>query len=987
MAEDEIVQKIKIEVDGTTEAEAEVKRVSTAIDALTKAEAGTVKVGAEGTEETIEQVGQVGEAVDALKENAATVEVAAEGIDDVKDEFEELNEVLEDVKDQTTIEVEAEGVDDVKDEVKDLGDALEDVKDKATTVELKVEGVDDVKDQIKEVADEVGTLAEKEAAIEVSAEGADEARDDIKEVGSTIDEVKDKDVSVDVKTEGADEAKDDIDKVKEAADDLKDAEATVKIEAEGADQAESDIKGVEDAIRGASATFEEFTRSISSLGTTAEEALGRAREAAEEFGASLQQLQSVEGIIEALASRSEQGALSFQELTANLDQTRGAAEEAGKGLDNLNTAATVASAGVDALNVKNILVARGMKDVGAATTAMTAGMSAAGQAAAGVATSVAQVAPAATQAAAGLAQTATAATQTQAAVGGLSGVFAAIRGAFSSLGQTFSDLASRIELTRQNIRTLSTTARALSIPIGPFTSFLSVLSRVGGLLGPTGAIVIGITLFGAALVKLGTNALEAQKNIQRMADAAGVSFNKMAAGQEVFEKLGVNAKTFGEIAQNVFDKVITKTQELAEKLTSSAEKYASSVTNVRKAQLDLNEAIAKVRGGEEAEKLVRKQQEHERAVIAATEKYRALGQAIKELGNAAANDLGKVVQKVEQMASGMKDVKFDQGTSMATIIDAVSVAIGKAREEGRSWGEVLGNIIQLAPRLEALQIGKEFGLSEKQVDSIRKGTMSVSELIAEVEKAKNLEIKPNLAGVQFMLDQFKNLKETWNDLVKTLGESNIGQLFALSFGGMIFLIERLVRGIDLLITGIEKVINFLRLMAGLAAQGIANKIFGMSPEDAEKLKNAIAGIDAEANKVKNSLGGTDKPLADATAEAERLRQALTGIQRSWGVGDLADHALCPANAAGVERRHHQPQRIQASTADAQRRERTGIADAAAGVEGRHHLDRGVSPRPARTRQGQAPYLRGAAPPLERPRHLGQRVPAKAAGDHQRAEDR
>ena len=653
MAEEDIVQKIRIEVDGTDEAEASVKKVGEAIDEIAKSEGGTIKIEAEGADEAVDEIEKIGESLDDVQDKNATIEIKSEGVDDVKGDIEEVK------------------------------GALEEVTDKGTKIELGLEGADDTKDKIKEV-------------------------------GDVISEVKDKgeDVKVKVEAEGADDAKQALEDVKTEAEKLKDTEATVKVKADGVDETKDKVNELGEAVRAAATVFDVITSAVQGFAEAFVAEIDKAKQSTEQLGDALKGL--------------EGAGAGLKELGASGEQAADGADKASGAMDQLNTAATVLSGGVDLLNAKNILAQQTLVDAQLAATRMASGLGQAATAATQAGTAVAQVATAGAQAAAGvaqigtagitaaagIAQVGTAATATTGVLGALAAAVAAIRAAFSGVLSSITTFLSQLEITRNSVRTLSSTFRLLQIPTGPFTSFISVLARVGNLLGRGGVIAVGLAAIGAALVKLGTDALAAQKNIDKMAEGMGTSFSKMSASQEVFAKLGVSAKQFGDVYEKVIERVVSKSAELSEKLASSSDKAAAAIDKVAEARMKLAEAEARVSGGEEAEKAVRKANEQERAVLAANEAYRQLGAAVREAAAAAANDLGRVVEKVEQMKAGLQGVNFDRGTDIATVLNAVDVALGKVAASGGNVYEALAQIIANAPKLQAIEIGKAFDIPE-----------------------------------------------------------------------------------------------------------------------------------------------------------------------------------------------------------------------------------------------------------------------------------
>ena len=799
------------------------------------------------------------------------------------------------------IKIEAEGADDASAEFKKVGDAAEDAAK-----------------QIEKAGEAGGEGFEKAGkAAEDAAEGFEKAGESAGKLSSSL--------------EGFSEAGESIKSFAEIAG----QEAVDSLNALGLSAGE--LMGALEGIGGSSQGFEELTSSIQTLGSTAEEAFAGAQAAASTFGATATDLGVVQGIIAEISDQAQASGVSFGDMAAKFDAARtslielateasegitkvgeavggaktsvedfaasivslqsadasgslqglsGSAqaagkstEEASKALDNMNTAATVLSGGIDILNAKNILHQRAVLDGRVAAGQMAGGLAQVSGAAAQTATHVAQLSSLTAQAGAIFAQVGVAGAQAGAGVAqvgaGLAQTTAAATqsvGAFSRLSAAVVDFVRNIDLSRNSLRTFSSIFRAVGVP---FPGFISVLTRVGNMLGPQGVIAIGAAITGAALIKLASNALEAQKSIERMAEGSGRSFAQMEAGQSAFEKLGVSAKKFQGVYEAVAEKILTKGPELAKAMAESADKVAESIDRIAKARLDLSEAQARVSGGEEAEKQQRAVNEQERAVLRLNAAYREMGKAIREGNAEAINSLQRVTAKVEQMAAGVKGVRFDKGTEMVTILAAVDQALGKAVATTGTWEPALAGIIASADRLTAIEIGKNFRLDEAAIDSIRKGGDVVAKTVEELKKADEVKIRPDLAGVILLQSAFKDLKKSWEDFTKTLGESNFAGLLAGSLAVVLKLFGYIIKALDYVIGAVDKWITMLRTIVAIAATAIGQRMFGLTPEEAGKMAAAIAGVTDATKKLGPAFG-------EAGDAAENLKNKVGDLSKSGG---------------------------------------------------------------------------------------------------------
>ena len=157
-------------------------------------------------------------------------------------------------------------------------------------------------------------------------------------------------------------------------------------------------------------------------------------------------------------------------------------------------------------------------------------------------------------------------------------------------------------------------------------------------------------------------------------------------------------------------------------------------------------------------------------------------------------------------------------------------------------------------------------------------------LFAEMEKIKSEEFKPSLTGIEAMKDAFTRVKEAWSDLMTTLGQSNIAGLLGAALGGILTLIQGLIRGLDLVVGTIDKVITGLRILAGLAVAGLG-KLFGMSAEDAKKLQDAISGVTSEGKQ----LGTTMEGISGQMRGLGTSSQAIAELRQRWKDGVISAH--------------------------------------------------------------------------------------------------
>lgn len=239
-----------------------------------------------------------------------------------------------------------------------------------------------------------------------------------------------------------------------------------------------------------------------------------------------------------------------------------------------------------------------------------------------------------------------------------------------------------------------------------------------------------------SLEKTGLEGAKLFESLFNLSKATGKTIGDLQIGKQAFDHIGLSAESFGTTVKNLTTQL--KGLDLTTALIASADKMDAANKNVLVTQKALLEAQIKLQeeGGKRAPADAARQLEEvnrkllaltsdrataEKALNAAT---LAAAEAQKAHATAVATSLQEVATQVRNIINGAEGIKFNEFVTAETKIQAVKLALKAVSEQAGATGvSVIQALVQVIAKTtdlkDALAIGKQFGLDEAAVNSIR----------------------------------------------------------------------------------------------------------------------------------------------------------------------------------------------------------------------------------------------------------------------------
>ncbi len=724
--------------------------------------------------------------------------------------------------------------------------------------------------------------------------------------------------------------------------------------------AASGINQLGEASASAASSIAVFVEAIKKVGDASTQTANSTHAAAGGFKSFIEVLADAAKIAEAV---------SFLPKTVEvLEQLGPLATRAATALGLIGPAATAAAAATTATATAATATGTAMAGMATAATAASAATTATATAMAGEATAATAAAASTTAASTAIAETGVVAT---AATVGVTGFGAALAAIGASVGAAVASVAAFGTATtgvtagtaaltsfgaaaaagETKLALLGSVATSVFGAIAAAAAFVgaallqigaaiaTALAPFAALIGVAGAIV-GIGVAGVAAAESVTATTRA---LTELAEASGLTVTQLQQGEAGFHALGLSAETFDTVAKNIGetlskqgDQINTAFAKAGEGITTATTAAIDAEKKVLDAQIAINDAAGRSSPiSQQRIELLNQEiaslQKTQSAWDTLASAQQSAADAQKAQAIAVANDLRTIVDLLQQAAAGAKDIKFDDATTAATKFQALVKVLNDAKAAGQDMGQTLVNLLKnLSSQADAFALGKKFGLSDVDVNTIRQYGDAFG---VAAQKARELADVPigetQTAAVKAWDQAVLNLQSS----LQVLGESLKSSIFADAIVaiGTAFInlgtlaVQGLTKITDALGTASNAISNFAsgdfakNLVSGLASVvgAIANVIPGVNSLKlgfellgnisfsgiATALSVIPAAVDETLNQVKSVWFAAWAAMADAVGSL---------FQKIPGLGAVGDQL----KAMAAEWRQTSQQAAQAAAADA-----------------------------------------------------------------------
>jgi ABC-type transporter Mla subunit MlaD len=379
----------------------------------------------------------------------------------------------------------------------------------------------------------------------------------------------------------------------------------------------------------------------------------------------------------------------------------------------------------------------------------------------------------------------------------------------------------------------NTTVKAVSL-LTPELALVGV--TIGSTVAAAAGLVVGLEALEKAATKAASGDEKLNHSLQMLAENSGQSFKSLQEGKDALEQLGIGGERF--------EGVVTKINEAMSSLDIGA-KFTEGADNIAKA-----------------------------------------GALTSEHFKALANNMGAVLPLVKQIEEGAKGLTFDQLTTAQTKIDAVTASMKQAVDAGKNAGEALLQFIVNADKLSAIQVGKAFGITDEDVDRIRRlaaSGVTVAEIFKRIQGTGVLISPESAAAFDKMRDSIAQADSAWVRFKQSLASTIFSTLGAQASSALN----------DIKATALNTAAAIVETFNSAATQAIAAlKRIGQSDWGQavnQTLQNAVTGLNSI---IANMVGTIMRGMGASEQAIKAVQDQINGVgQAAAQAGQQAAQGL------------------------------------------------------------------------------------------------
>lgn len=308
-----------------------------------------------------------------------------------------------------------------------------------------------------------------------------------------------------------------------------------------------------------------------------------------------------------------------------------------------------------------------------------------------------------------------------------------------------------------------------------FSALTAVLATTAGRLTLIGTAIFvaakSIEAIGGSIAGSIDNWNKLSNTLGTLSENTGIAFDQLQRGKDAFDLLGVSAESFNSAMVKVGETL--RTLDVGKELAGSAKQFQDAV----RASLDAEKSLLEIQveqgkaANESAAKLRIAQIEAIQDVLKLRDAQQKAAEAQDKIAEAAANNLGKVADQIHGIIDAQRGVSvvFDPLVKSETILKAFNIVLKETADAGGKASDAILQFIARADKLQALQVGKAFGLTDADVERIRllNGTLSSTDEILKRLSAAGVAISPSLsASAKDLQIAVAQVEQSWVRLEK-----------------------------------------------------------------------------------------------------------------------------------------------------------------------------------------------------------------------------
>lgn len=313
----------------------------------------------------------------------------------------------------------------------------------------------------------------------------------------------------------------------------------------------------------------------------------------------------------------------------------------------------------------------------------------------------------------------------------------------------------------------------------------------------------------------------------------------------------VAAVAAGAVAFEAAEKVITKFAAGTEKINNTLQTLAATS----------GESFDKLQNGEAAFEQIGIKAETFRSTIAKVQETLA-GTDVKNL----TSGMRDIVALVNQIAAGDKGITFANWVMAEDKIKGVSVAMKQAADAGKNATQVLLEFLRSADLATSIKVGAAFGLSEADVDRVRRLKGDISDLIQRIQGAGPLISPEAAAAFDKMRTSIQNADSAWVRFKQSL-DSTVFTTIAANFSSTMNDMKAAA------LNGAAAIVEALN-QAGRTFATPPPAFSDTLKAAGQQLQNAVTGLNSV---LANIVGAVMQQAGASAAQIQAVKDQINGV--------------------------------------------------------------------------------------------------------------
>jgi hypothetical protein len=307
----------------------------------------------------------------------------------------------------------------------------------------------------------------------------------------------------------------------------------------------------------------------------------------------------------------------------------------------------------------------------------------------------------------------------------------------------------------------------------------------------------------------------------------------------------------GAVAFEAAEKVITKFAASDEKLNNTLQTLAATS----------GQSFEKLQQGQATFEQIGISAETFRGTIAKINETLA-GTDVKNL----TTGMKDIVALVNQIAAGNKNITFADWVTAEDKIKGVSIAMKQAADAGKNATQVLLEFLRNADLATSIKVGAAFGLSEADVDRVRRLNENISDLVQRIQGAGPLISPESAAAFDAMRTSIQNADSAWVRFKQSL-DSTVFTTLAANFSATMNDMKAAA------LNGAAAIVEALN-QAGRTFATPPPEFTAVLTAAGQQLRNAVSGLNTI---VAELVGATMQRAGFSAEQIQAVKDQINGV--------------------------------------------------------------------------------------------------------------